>query len=196
MKRLAALTAVALAVLGTAVPAWAHEEINPSTFAINKPTFLSLTAANEKDVKLTKVTLTAPQGLAFGETTRTSPGWATNRTDTVITWTNGSVDPDHYDAFGFEIEGATQPGTLSYKATLGYADGSSDDVTVQVTATAAGASASAGSSGSGSGRATAALVIGILALLAAVAALVQASRSGRSPAGGPGAQGATAQQDW
>lgn len=197
MKRLAALAAVVLALIGTAVPAWAHEEINPSTFAINKPTFLSLTAANEKQVKLTKVTLTAPQGLAFGETTRNSPGWVTNRTDTVITWTNGSVDPDHYDAFGFEIEGATQPGTLSYKATLGYADGSSDDVTVQVTATAAGTSASASSSGSGSGRATAALVLGVVALLAAVAALVQASRGGRGGAPGSSpAAAAAAQQDW
>jgi hypothetical protein len=175
-------------------PASAHEEINPSTFPVNKPVFLTITAANEKQVRLTKLTLTAPQGLAFGATTRSPSGWTANRTDTAVTWTGGSVDPDRFESFGFEIEGADQPGSLTYKATLGYADGSNDDVTVAVTATAAGAAAS-GSGSSGSGRANAALALGAVALVAAIAALVLA---GRRRGAGVAAAKATpgAEQDW
>jgi hypothetical protein len=192
MKRLVLLTLV-VAWVGVA-PAWAHEEITPSTFPVGKPVFLTITAANEKQVRLTKLSLGAPQGLAFGVTTRSPAGWTSSRTDAAVIWTGGSVDPDHFESFGFEIEGADQPGPLDYKATLGYADGSNDDVTVQVTAVAAGSSASASSSStSGSGRADAALVVGVVALLAAVAALV---RGGRASGPEPGATTAGGEQDW
>jgi uncharacterized protein YcnI len=200
MKRLAALTLL-LGVLG-AGPAWAHEEINPSRFPVGQPTFLTLTAANEKQVKLTKLTVTAPGGLAFGSATRDPAGWTSSRTDTTVTWTGGSVDPARFESFGFEIEGADQPGTLSYKATLGYADASADDVTVQVTATAADESASSASAGSGSGRANLALGLGACALVAALAALVLSGRGGHGAAAasdtpGPGSGGgAGAGQDW
>ena len=193
MKRLCLLAV--LAVLAGAGPAWAHEEINPSTVPINKPAFLTLTTANEKQAKLTKVTLDAPPGLAFGATVRDPAGWTSSRTDATITWTGGSVDPDHFESFGYEIEGADQPGTVSYKVTLGYADGSTDDATVQLTATAAAAGTS-GSAGSGKRRANAALGVGIVALVAAVAALALAAR--RPTAGTPQAAGATrpVEQDW
>ena len=46
-------------VLATAAPAFAHEEINPRTVTVGQPTFLTLTAANEKTQPLTKVVLTA-----------------------------------------------------------------------------------------------------------------------------------------
>jgi hypothetical protein len=196
LKRLLVLSVVF--ALAGAVPAWAHEEINPSTFPVNKPVFLTLTTANDKQVKLTKVTITAPQGLDFGGATRSSPGWTAARTDTAVTWTGSSLDPGEYETFGFEIEGADQPGTLTYKATLSYADGSSDDVSVPVTATAAEATTSSSTSkSSGSGRANAALALGVLALLAAGAALV---RGGRGPAAAPSSatakSAAEAQQDW
>jgi hypothetical protein len=194
MRRFVVLTA--LAVVLAAGPAWAHEEINPSTFTVGKPTFLSITAANEKQVRLTKLTLTAPAGLNFGETVRNPAGWTSTRTDTVITWTGGTVDPDRFESFGFEIEGADQPGSLSYKATLGYADGSNDDVTVSVTAVAAG-STSSGSDpgGSGSGRANAALGLAVVALALSVAALALGRRGGTAkPA--PAGAAAGAEQDW
>jgi hypothetical protein len=113
-----------------------------------------------------------------------------------VVWTGGSVDPDHFESFGFEIEGADQPGALDYKATLSYADATNDDVTVQVTAVAAGSSASSSSSSSstsGSGRANAALAVGAVALLAAAAALV---RSGRGARPDPGATAPGGEQDW
>jgi uncharacterized protein YcnI len=193
MKRLVLLTLV-VAWVGIA-PAWAHEEITPSTFPVGKPVFLSLTAANEKQVRLTKLTLGAPQGLAFGETTRSPAGWTSSRTDTAVTWTGGFIDPDRFDSFGFEIEGADQPGPLDYKATLSYADGTNDDVTVQVAAVAAGSSASTSSSSgsSGSGRADAALAVGVVALLCAAAALVRSGRGARPESGATAAGG---EQDW
>jgi hypothetical protein len=194
MRRFVVLSALAV-VLGTgAAPAWAHEEINPSTFPVGKPTFLTITAANEKQVRLTKLTVTAPAGLNFGDTVRNPGGWTSTRTDTVVTWTGGTVDPDRFESFGFEIEGADQPGTLTYKATLGYADGSNDDVTVPVTAVAAGSTSSgSGSGGSGSGRADAALVLAVAALALSVVALALGRRRGPAK---PAAAGAGAEQDW
>ena len=192
MRRIVVLAA--LAVFLGAGPAWAHEEISPSTFTVGKPTFLTITAANEKQVRLTKLTVTAPAGLNFGETVRNPAGWTSTRTETVITWTGGSVDPDRFESFGFEVEGADQPGTLTYKATLGYADNSNDDVTVPVTAVAAGSSSSGSDSGgSGSGRANAALGLAVVALALSVAALALGRRGGP---GKPAAAGAGAEQDW
>jgi len=212
MKRLVLLS-VAVLALGAAAPAWAHEEINPSSVPTGKPVFFTLSAANEKQVNLTKMTLTAPQGLAFGAATREPAGWTANKTDTVVTWTGGAVKPDQFETWGFEIEGADQPGTLTYKVTLGYADGSTDDVQVPITAHAGtDTSGRTTSSSGGQGRANAALAVAIVALLAAVGAGVVAARRGAgiggggSGAGGPGAGGpgsgaaaagtATREQDW
>jgi len=193
MKRLC-LLAASVVLLG-AGPAWAHEEITPSTFTVGKPTFLTITAANEKQVRLTKLTVTAPPGLNFGDTVRNPAGWTSTRTDTVVTWTGGTVDPDRFESFGFEIEGADQPGTLTYKASLGYADGSNDDVTVPVTAVAAGSSSSgSGSGGSGSGRANVALALGAAALGLSVVAFASARRRGPGSPATPAAAGA--EQDW
>jgi hypothetical protein len=214
-------------VAGFAAPVLAHEEINPKTFPTGQPTFFSLMAANEQSANLVKIVLHAPAGVAFGETTRSPAGWTVARTDDTITWTGGAVKPDTFDSWGYEIEGADQPGTLAYKVTLGFADGKSDDVEVDVAATAAGesgvgasgagassttvttgaatpatgaAAATAPAKGdSGDGKATAALVLSIVALLAAAGALVAAGR--RRPGAGRGSAGAGERsaggaQDW
>jgi uncharacterized protein YcnI len=211
MKRLAFLAVTVIALAATAAPAWAHEEINPSSVPTGKPVFFMLTAANEKNVNLTKITLTAPQGLNFGATTRDPAGWTSNKSDTVITWTGGSVKPDQFEQWGFEIEGADQPGTLNYKVTLGYSDGTSDDVQVPITVVAASATGSATGAGSstaaksssGEGRANVALALAIVALAAAAAAAVVALRrrgdDGTGAAAGAGARAATTTsgaQDW
>jgi hypothetical protein len=217
----AAATVVAAAVSGLAAPAFAHEEINPKTFPTGQPTFFTLTAANEEKADLVKIVLNAPAGVAFGETTRSPAGWSVNRTDSTITWTGGAVKPDTFETWGYEIDTADQPGTLAYKVTLGFADGKTDDVEVDVTATAPGAtgatptsssatvttgaaapstaqsgSTNTGSGGGGSdGTAKAALALAIVALLVAAGALAAGARqrSPKSPAGG-GAGGAA--QDW
>jgi hypothetical protein len=226
--RSAALVAatVLASVGGLAAPASAHEEINPKTFATGQPTFFTLTAANEEKADLVKIVLHAPAGVAFGETTRSPAGWTVNRTDDIVTWTGGAVKPDTFDNWGFEIEGADQPGTLAYKVTLAFADGKTDDVEVDVTAAAPGAggtggatptsssatvttgaaapstaqsgSTNAGGSGSGNsdGTAKAALAVAIVALLLAAGALAAGARQ-RSPR--PPADGggaAGAAQDW
>jgi hypothetical protein len=191
MRRIvAALSVIAAVLMLAAGPALAHEEINPSVVPTGKPTFFTLDAANEKTVGLTKITLTAPEGLDFGEATKSPPGWTADRTGTVITWTGGPVAPHQFDQWGFEIEGADQPGTLTYKVGLGFADGSSDDVDVAITATsgAAGAGAAAGGSSSSSSgdsdtNANVAFVVGILALVVALVALMLAVRTkGSAPA--------------
>ncbi|MEA2703959.1 MAG: hypothetical protein QOD63_1904 [Actinomycetota bacterium] len=190
------LSAFAAGLLLAAGPALAHEEINPSVFPTAKPTFFTLDAANEKTVGLTKVTLTAPEGLDFGTATSSPPGWSSARTDTVVTWTGGTVAPDQFEQWGFEIEGADQPGTLTYKVGLGFADGSSDDVDVVVTATSGGtAAASTGTTKDSDTNANVAFVVGILALVVALIAVILAVRK-KDSRPGPGAAAAGAGKDW
>jgi uncharacterized protein YcnI len=132
----------AAAVVAQAAAASAHEEINPKTFPTGQPTFFTLTAANEESANLVKIVLHAPAGVAFGSTTRSPTGWSVARTDDTITWTGGAVKPAAFEQWGYEIEGADQPGSLPYKVTLGFADGKTDDVEVDVNAVAPGSTGS------------------------------------------------------
>ena len=199
--------AIALVLLG-AVPAQAHEEINPATIPTGKPVFLSLSAANEKGVDLTKLTLRAPAGAPFGEATRQPPGWAADRTGAVITWSGGRLAPHGFDQWGFETDGADQPGPLRYDVTMGFADGSSQDATVEVTAVAGGAvpttaavtpssgasvpttlpttaTKASGGNGGDDDLATAALVVAIAAAALAVLGVGLGLRPRRSTGSGP-----------
>jgi uncharacterized protein YcnI len=194
--------AVVAAVLAIAAPAFAHEEITPKQFPTGQPTFFTLTAANEKKADLTKITLTSPKGVSFGATTQSPSGWTVNASDSVITWTGGAVKPDTFAQWGYEIDSADQPGTLTYKATLGYSDGSSDDVNVQTTAVAGGTTATtaATKSGGASGartRANIALALGAVALVAALVALTLAARKrGGTGAAAADTAGGGQKQDW
>src|SRR3954451_13919777 len=109
--------AVAVAVVGAA-PALAHEEIRPSTIQTGEPAFFTLFAANEKQVDLTKVVVSAPAGTKLGETTQSPPGWTAAATDSSVTWTGGKVAPSTFAEWGFEIDGADQPGTINFKVTM------------------------------------------------------------------------------
>jgi len=129
--------ALAAAVLLTTAPAWAHEEIDPKTLSTGTPTFFTLSAANEKKVDLTKVVLTAPSGVPLGEAIHQPPGWTASKTDTAVTWTGGKVAPGEFDQWGFETDGADQPGQFTFTVTLGFADNSSEPVKVPVTVVAA-----------------------------------------------------------
>src|SRR3954454_10202066 len=140
--------AVALVVAGAA-PALAHEEIRPDTIQTGKPAFFTLFAANEKQADLTKVVVTAPAGTKLGETTQSPPGWTAAVTDTTVTWTGGKVAPNTFEQWGFEIDGADQPGTINFKVTMTAGD--SEDVTVPVTVVAAGSAATPGTTATTSG---------------------------------------------
>lgn len=220
-----AAVATLAAVLASAGPASAHEEISPKTFPTGQATFLTLTVANEASVDLVRVALRAPGGVAFAEATRSPAGWAAAATDDTVTWTGGAVKPHTFESWGFEIGGADQPATLTYRVTLGYAGGKTDEHEVEVTATAPGTggtvspattstttatatsatsptTAAAGSDGnadSDSGLATAALVISFVAFVLAAGALVAGRRRGNGPAPsrttGEGTSGGAA-QDW
>ena len=211
----------AAAVVAPAAAASAHEEINPKTFPTGQPTFFTLTAANEESANLVKVVLHAPAGVAFGTTTRSPAGWSVARTDDTITWTGGAVKPATFELWGYEIEGADQPGGLPYKVTLGFADGKTDDVEVDVNAVAPGSTGSpsaptvttgaaapaapaaggtadseSDSDSGASGQAKAALAIAIVALLVAAGALAVGGRRRRGPGAAGGGGGAGAAQDW
>jgi hypothetical protein len=203
---------VPLLVVALASPASAHEEIIPNGVPVGRPAFLSLGAANERRVNLTRLTLTAPSGVAFGDATRDPTGWRAARTDTAVTWTGGVVEPGRFELFGFEIEGVDQPGNLSYKVALAFADGSSEDATVVLTAAGAGASAAAApasgpttapaageaedaageaedADGSGNGLAIVALVASVAALALAGFGLARSRAAAPAPGAGPA-------QDW
>ena len=204
MRKAVVFLAVLAAVLTAAVTAFAHEEINPKQFPTGQPTFFTLTAANEQKVDLVKVTLTSPKGVTFGATTHEPQGWTVNRTDSVITWSGGAVKPDEFEQWGYEIDSADQPGTLTYKATLGYADGKSDDVNVQTTAvagsgttaTTATPTAKSGTGNSARSRANIALGLGVVALVAALVALGLAARKRGNGTAAPATASRGQKQDW
>ncbi len=140
MRRTLALVAALLALAGAA-PAWAHQEISPASVPVGRPAFLMLSAANEKQVDLTSVTMTPPTGQQFGHATRDPAGWTASLTHTRIAWTGGAVRPGRFEQFGFDVEPIGQPGALTFRVVLGYADGTSAESDVPVTAVAAGGSA-------------------------------------------------------
>jgi uncharacterized protein YcnI len=195
--RFAVVFAAALLALSLgAGPALAHEEITPTTIQTGTPTFLTLAAANEKEAPITKVEVTLPDGAEVGETTRTPAGWKASRTESGVAWTGGKVEPETFEQWGFELEGADQPGTLTFTVTL-TAGGDTEQVRVPVTAaatkgagtapaapaTTAAALASADSNSSGAeGRATLALWLALGGLLLGVAALIiTLTRRGGAP---------------
>jgi hypothetical protein len=214
MRRTLALLTALLAWAG-AGPARAHQEISPASVPVGRPAFLMLSAANEKQVDLTSVTMTPPVGQQFGHATRDPAGWTANLTHTRIAWTGGAVRPGRFEQFGFDVEPLGQPGPLTFRVVLGYADGTSAESDVAVTAVVAGESpataaappapattvaaapapaAEAQEDGdgedSGRGVATLALIVAVVALAVAVTAAVRNRRP--APEAGVGAEG----QEW
>jgi hypothetical protein len=220
VRRSLAVAAALIAVLAAAAPAFAHEEISPKTFPTGTPTFFVLSAANETTSNLTKVVITAPSGVPIGTSTREPTGWTSSHTTTAVTFTAGTgagVKPGHFEQFGFETDGADQPGTFTFKVALTTADAKTTNVDVPVTATT-GAGAGTGStattgttiatttttggttattaatvpaSNTVKSRANTALVVGVIALVLALLALVLAiaRRRSPSPAAPPSAEG-------
>ena len=190
-RKFAIALAAATLTLG-AGPALAHEEITPTSLQTGTPTFLTLAAANEKEQPITKVQVSFPAGAEVGETTRSPAGWKVSRTGSAVVWTGGKVAPETFEQWGFELEGADQPGTLTFTVSL-TAGGESEQVRVPVAVVAKGAgsarSATAASpttaatvasadtdSSSAQGRATLAvwlatggLLLGLVALVVAIA---------------------------
>jgi hypothetical protein len=201
MRRLTTCVLAVATVLLHAGAASAHEEITPASVPTGKPAFLVLSAANEAKVDLVRLILTAPAGLAFGATTREPPGWTVSRTDQLVSWSAGALKPDHFEQWGFEIEGADQPGTLTYRVTLGYADGTSDDASVDLAVTTAaaapgGTAAATGAPSSSSSSTAGPYALAVAALALAAVALTRTVR--RSPAAGaaPPPGPSTGEQDW
>ena len=135
---LAVAALATLAVVATAAPATAHDEITPKTVPTGQSAFLTLSAANEASVDLVRIVLRAPAGLNFGKSTRSPAGWTAATTSNTVTWTGGAVKPASFESWGFEIEGPDQPGALTFKVMSGFAGGKTDEHEVEVTATSPG----------------------------------------------------------
>jgi hypothetical protein len=224
-KRTLVTAAVMVAVLAVAAPAWAHEEINPSSISTGKPVFLTLSAANEAKADLVKIGITAPKSVPMGATTREPSGWTVSTKDTsAVVWqasSGGGVKPAKFETWGFETDGADQPGSYTYKVAMTFADGKTDNVEVPLTvgagSSSTGATASApttvpGAAGASttvapatttaapkakktSNKATLALILGAIALVVSLIALAVAMS--RRRAAGPGAAAAPpAGKDW
>jgi uncharacterized protein YcnI len=196
------LTALLTLIGLSTASAVAHEEINPKSAVVGQPTFFQLSAANEKKAGLTKITLHAPDGLPFGATTRSPNGWHAEVSETTITWSGGTVAPDQFDSWGFEIEGADQAKTYTYKADLGFADGTTDSVDVPITAVASAATPptsteTAPKTATKPSDGTARVVAGIALLLSLVAlGLALARRSGGAAQTSGDGAGSEASADW
>jgi hypothetical protein len=221
-RAIAAAATAATTVFVLASPAWAHEEINPKVVATGAPVFLSLTAANEASADLTKIVLTAPRGIAFGEATRSPAGWTADHTATTLTWSGGKIAPETFETFGFELDNVPQPGTLAFGVAL-TAGSNTEQVTVNITAAAGGGASvptTATTAASGStttvatapvppatipasvaksidkadDKATTATILAAVAIGLAVIGIVLAIalRGARRRAGAPGAPGASA----
>ena len=142
MKRL--LPAIALATAALALgagPAVAHEELSPPTVPAARPAFLILSAANERQVAATSVTLAPPSGLTLGSVSRDPAGWTVERAGGAATWSGGSVAPGKFEQFGIELEAPDQPGSFTFRSTLRFADGRTDTHDVVLTVSQAGATA-------------------------------------------------------
>jgi hypothetical protein len=125
-----------VALSAAAVPAYAHDEINPKRITVGEPAFLSLTAANEQPTALTDVIVTAPEGVELGETTRPPAGWTAKVEGHSVTFASGRVPAHQFETFGFEVEGVDQPGALDFTVALRFSDGETERATVEVTAVA------------------------------------------------------------
>jgi hypothetical protein len=140
-RRIVSVLGGALLLLAaTGQAALAHEEIAPQTVESGKPVFLTVTAANEKEAPITKVAVTIPEGAEVGETTRSPAGWKGSLDGKTVTWTGGSLAPGAFEQFGFEIEQAAQPGTLTLTVAL-TAGGDTEQAQVPLTVVAPGAGA-------------------------------------------------------
>jgi hypothetical protein len=138
-RRIARVLAGALLLMiATGQAALAHEEVAPQAVETGKPAFLTVSAANEKEAPVTRVAVTLPEGAEAGETTRSPAGWKAAIDDNTITWTGGSLAPGAFEQFGFEIEEAAQPGTLTLTVAL-TAGGDTEQSQVPLTVVARGA---------------------------------------------------------
>jgi hypothetical protein len=104
----------------------------------NRPTFLTVSAANEKRVELVKVALHPPRGVELGEAARAPAGWTVQRSGDTVTWAGGSVAPGQFEQFGFEVEGVPKEGLYEFEVTLSFRDGSSEQAAAALTVVATG----------------------------------------------------------
>ena len=143
-RLLVVAVAVAAALVGTGVPAWAHVTAQPGTAIQGGYTAVSFRTPNERDAASTvrlEVTLPAEHPIA-SVATRPLPGWtAATQTTTLatpistadgdltravskITWSGGRIDPGQFQEFTISLGPLpTDTDRLVFKAVQTYDDG-------------------------------------------------------------------------
>jgi hypothetical protein len=189
------LTGALLLLVATAQAALAHEEIAPATVETGKPVFLTLSAANDTDSPITRIAVTVPEGAEIGEATRSPAGWKAAESGATVTWTGGALAPKTWLQYGFELEQAAQPGTLTFTVAM-TSGGETEEARVpvsvvaagtvgqaptpSVTATPASAANAADAADRARGHANLALVLGAAGLLLGLVAVGVAATRARS----------------
>jgi uncharacterized protein YcnI len=165
------LAILVCSALVLAVPAAAHVYPTPSYVPGGKTSTLALSVPNERDVPMSAVTLTVPEGFRVVGA-QPAGGWTAAVTDRSATWSGGELPGRGTANLTVELEAPAEPGSVSLLAEETYPDGGVVRWPVAVTVVP-------GDEASQNLRA--ALVVGILGLLVITAlALLLRRRRPRS----------------
>ena len=120
MRRLLAGVATAsLVVVGNAT---AHVYATPSFIPGGKASTLSLSVPNEREVPMTGVTVTVPEGFKVLKALPVG-GWRTEVTNTVATWSGSGLPARGLANITLDVEARATPGDVELLAKETYPDG-------------------------------------------------------------------------
>jgi uncharacterized protein YcnI len=127
-KKFIAVALAGIAVL-VAIPATAsaHVVVHPEQVEVAQFQTFTVAVPNEKDVAVTEIRLTVPEGLQSVAPT-VKPGWQINTEKsgnavTEIVWTAGSIPAGQRDDFTFSAQSPAKATELDWKAYQTYEDG-------------------------------------------------------------------------
>lgn len=132
VKKIVAGLAVAAVTVGLNVGiASAHVVVKPAEAGVASFQTFTTGVPNEKEVAVTKLRLTIPDGLSH-VSPNVKPGWTIDEVKsgsgedakvTEITWSGGSIPVGQRDDFVFSAQVPAKPATIQWKAYQTYADG-------------------------------------------------------------------------
>jgi uncharacterized protein YcnI len=118
-------------ILFSAVPAFAHVVVKPSSVGVGERVSFVVSVPTEEDVPTVGLRLVIPSGLKSVRP-NVKPGWTIKLTKssegeeatvTEISWTGGNIPADQRDDFTFAAQAPAAETTLIWKAYQTYADG-------------------------------------------------------------------------
>ncbi|HEX8182924.1 MAG TPA: DUF1775 domain-containing protein [Candidatus Saccharimonadales bacterium] len=119
---LSTATAGLLVALTLPSAVFAHIVVTPNEAVVGARTTFSMSVPNEKDVAVTELKLSIPDGIKEVQPT-VHPGWTITTTEDAITWSGGEIPAGQRDDFTFRTQAPAQRTNLVWKAYQTYADG-------------------------------------------------------------------------